>query len=57
MRVYLTGGRGFVGSNIAALFEAEGVELLAPSRDQVDVTDAVAVGASVAAFAPDAIVH
>ncbi len=57
MRVYLTGGRGFVGSNIAAVFEAEGVELLAPTRGDVDVTDGPAVAASVAAFGPDAIVH
>lgn len=57
MRVYLTGGRGFVGSNIAAVFEAEGAELLAPGREEVDVTDRAAVEASVAAFRPDAIVH
>ena len=57
MRVFVTGGRGFVGSNVAAVFEAEGEELLAPGREQLDVTDAPAVAASVAAFRPDAIVH
>ena len=57
MRVFLTGGRGFVGSNVAAVFEAECEELLAPDREQLDVTDAAAVAASVAAFRPDAIVH
>ncbi len=57
MRVFLTGGRGFVGSNVAAVFEAEGEELLAPGREQLDVTDAAAVAASVAAFRPDALVH
>ena len=57
MRVYLTGGRGFVGSNIAAEFESEGVELLAPLREEVDVTDAAAVSSSVARCGPDAIIH
>ena len=57
MRVFLTGASGFVGSNIAHVFAEHGAELLAPSRAQVDVTDADAVARSVAAFAPDAVVH
>jgi dTDP-4-dehydrorhamnose reductase len=57
MRVLVTGARGFVGSNVAAVFEAKGVELLAPGREQLDVTDVAAVDAAVASFAPDAIVH
>jgi dTDP-4-dehydrorhamnose reductase len=57
VRVYLTGGSGFVGSNVARVFEAHGATLEAPSRPQVDVTDSEAVLASVAAFRPDAVVH
>jgi dTDP-4-dehydrorhamnose reductase len=57
VRVYLTGGSGFVGSNVARVFEAHGAVLEAPSRAQVDVTDSEAVLASVDAFRPDAIVH
>jgi len=57
MRVYLTGGSGFVGSNVARVFETHGAELAAPGHRQVDVTDADAVRSSVAAFRPDAIVH
>jgi dTDP-4-dehydrorhamnose reductase len=57
MRVLLTGARGFVGSNIAAVFETRGEELLAPGREQLDVTDAAAVASAVAAFRPHAIVH
>jgi dTDP-4-dehydrorhamnose reductase len=57
VRVLLTGARGFLGSNVAAVFEARGEELLAPGREQLDVTDTAAVAASVAAFRPDAIVH
>lgn len=57
MRVFLTGGSGFVGSNVAAVFAAAGDELSAPTHAQLDVTDTTAVEAAVAAFAPDAIVH
>jgi dTDP-4-dehydrorhamnose reductase len=57
MRVYLTGARGFVGSNIARVFEGHGAEVLGPAREEVDVTDAAAVRRSVGDFAPDAVVH
>jgi dTDP-4-dehydrorhamnose reductase len=57
MRVYLTGASGFVGSNIARVFEAHGAELATPSHGEVDVTDADAVARSVAEFRPDAVVH
>ena len=57
MRVLLTGGSGFVGSNVAAVFAAAGDELFAPKHADLDVTDAGAVEAAVAEFAPDAIVH
>ena len=70
MRVYLTGGTGFVGSNVARVFaERHGAELFCPTHRSeppaeapydwgpVDLSDADAVGRSVAAFDPDAIVH
>jgi dTDP-4-dehydrorhamnose reductase len=57
VRVYLTGASGFVGSNVARVFEAHGAELAAPGHREVDVTDADAVRSSVGAFRPDAIVH
>jgi dTDP-4-dehydrorhamnose reductase len=57
VRVYLTGASGFVGSNVARVFEARGAELAAPRHSEVDVTDPVAVRSSVEAFRPDAIVH
>jgi dTDP-4-dehydrorhamnose reductase len=56
-KLFITGASGFVGSNLAHVFEQHGVELACPARAEVDVTDAVQVGRSVAAFAPDAIVH
>ena len=57
MRIWLSGAGGFVGSNLAHVFTERGAELAAPARAEVDVTDPAAVGASVAAFAPDAVVH
>ena len=57
MRVYLTGASGFVGSNVARVFELHGAELAAPGHREVDVTDAAAVRRSVAAFRANAIVH
>jgi dTDP-4-dehydrorhamnose reductase len=57
VRVYLTGASGFVGSNVARVFEAHGAELATPRHSEVDVTDPVAVRGSVEAFRPDAIVH
>jgi dTDP-4-dehydrorhamnose reductase len=58
VRVWLSGGRGFVGSNVARAFaDGHGAELCAPGSGEVDVTDAAAVTRSVADFRPDAIVH
>jgi dTDP-4-dehydrorhamnose reductase len=58
MRIYLTGASGFVGSNLRHVFtERRGAEVLAPGREDVDLTDARLVRRSVAATAPDAIVH
>ena len=57
MRVYVTGGSGFVGAHIVRVFEAHGADMAAPQHSEVDVTHAGAVRDSVAAFSPDAIVH
>jgi len=57
VRVYVTGAFGFVGSNVARVFEAHGAELGTPSHRELDVTDRGAVARSVAEFCPDAIVH
>jgi dTDP-4-dehydrorhamnose reductase len=58
MRVYVTGAGGFVGSNVAHVrAERQGVEVIAPGHDDVDLTDPALVARSVAATRPDAIVH
>ncbi|MBV9606711.1 MAG: sugar nucleotide-binding protein [Solirubrobacterales bacterium] len=58
MRIYLTGGSGFVGSNLAHVFAHEhGAELIAPAHEHVELTDELMVRRSVLATRPDAIVH
>lgn len=69
MRLWLTGGTGFVGSNIVHAALAAGHDVLTTTHsfqphpdadylaDRVDMTDADAVQASVNAFAPDLVVH
>jgi dTDP-4-dehydrorhamnose reductase len=58
VRVYLTGGNGFVGSNVARVFaERHDAEVVAPSHADVDLVDAAAVARSVGDARPEAIVH
>jgi dTDP-4-dehydrorhamnose reductase len=58
MRVYLTGGAGFVGGNIARVFEERhGAELFLARHREIDLTDPGVVRRSVAGVRPDAIVH
>ena len=70
MRAYVTGGSGFVGSNIVKVFaERHGAEVHCPvhrfvpaddgtfTTERLDLLDNDAVLASVAAFGPDVIVH
>jgi dTDP-4-dehydrorhamnose reductase len=57
VRVYVTGGSGFVGAHVVRVFEAHGADVAAPRHAEVDVSDAGAVRESVGASCPDAIVH
>lgn len=54
-RVLLTGGSGQLGTELRAVFAD--AELLAPSRSDLDVTDAEAVLRAVRAFAPHVVVN
>jgi dTDP-4-dehydrorhamnose reductase len=53
MRVWLSGGSGFVGGHLKDAFD----DVLAPSHAEVDVTEPEAVRRSVGEFEPDVIVH
>lgn len=56
MRALVTGGRGFVGRWLAEHLEVEGDDVIA-TGEEVDVTDAAAVRASIEDIRPDAIYH
>jgi GDP-L-fucose synthase len=56
MRVLLTGGTGFIGRNLAPLL-AQRHELLAPTRQEMDLLDDTSVRRWLAAHPVDAIVH
>jgi dTDP-4-dehydrorhamnose reductase len=53
VRILLTGGSGLLGTELAG----SGADLVAPSRDELDITDSEAVARYVASQAPDVILH
>lgn len=58
MRVLVTGGSGFVGSNIVKVFsERHGAEVVTPSHAELDLADGVAVREAFEVHRPDAVVH
>jgi dTDP-4-dehydrorhamnose reductase len=57
MRIFLTGGSGFVGSNLRHVFDQHGAEVLAPRHAELDLVDGARVRRWVAGTRPEAIVH
>jgi dTDP-4-dehydrorhamnose reductase len=58
VRIFVTGGGGFVGSNLVHVFaQRHGAEVVAPAHAAVDLTHAPVVRRCIAATRPDAIVH
>lgn len=56
-RVVVTGGHGFLGSQVCALLRARGALPLVPRRAEVDLRDEAATRAWFAAQAPDFVIH
>ena len=57
MKLLVTGGPGFLGRRVAAHFEALGWQVLTPSHNELDITDATAVQAWILAHGPEAVIH
>lgn len=57
MKLFITGGRGMVGKNIIALAEKKGIEVIAPSRQELDLTSQVAINEYLSIHRPDVVVH
>ena len=54
---FVTGGGGFVGRHLLAHLEAIGQEATAPSREDLDLANADATRAAIAAARPDRVFH
>ena len=57
MRVLITGGSGLVGRNLRAHPRAQAHDILAPRSNELNLLDSAATTATVAAMAPDLIIH
>jgi GDP-4-dehydro-6-deoxy-D-mannose reductase len=57
MRVLITGAAGFVGSHLATLAAERGADVVGPSREELDLLDAVAVRGLIADSRPHAVFH
>jgi GDP-L-fucose synthase len=56
-RILVTGGQGFLGGHVVRRFEAEGYDVIAPSKENTDLTDIDAVGTLFSAIRPEVVVH
>lgn len=55
--IFVTGGDGFVGRHVVERLADEGGTLAAPTRTELDLTDAGATAASIRAAQPSAVLH
>lgn len=56
-KVLITGGSGGIAQAIKSLLQANGYEVYAPSRHQMDVTDPQSIDDNMRAFVPDILIN
>ncbi|MDO8213734.1 dTDP-4-dehydrorhamnose reductase [Conexibacter sp. CPCC 206217] len=56
-RLLVTGAHGMLGRDVVRIARADGHDVVALARAELDVTDAAAVSAAISAAAPDAVVN
>lgn len=56
-KVLITGGQGGIAIAIKDRLEAEGYQVLAPGRQEMDVTDPVSIESTMTAFVPDILIN
>lgn len=56
-KVLITGGQGGIAIAIKNRLQAEGYQVLAPGRQEMDVTDPVSIEAVTTAFVPDILIN
>jgi GDP-L-fucose synthase len=57
MKVFLTGGRGMLGSHVKRELESEGHFVFAPTSSELDLRNSVATRDYLKMVAPDAVIH
>ncbi|MEY2418670.1 MAG: GDP-4-dehydro-6-deoxy-D-mannose reductase, partial [Actinomycetota bacterium] len=57
MKVFVTGGHGFVGTYLTEHLRATGDDVVAPHQNDVDLADQAKLTDAVVAAAPDAVIH
>lgn len=57
MKLFVTGGRGMVGRNILALANRRNIEVIAPSRAELDLNSLEAVTKALKLHQPDVVIH
>lgn len=57
MRIFVTGGAGQLATDLAAIATADGHDVVAPARAELDISDGAAVRASLDAAQPDVVIN
>lgn len=57
MKILVTGGGGQLGHDICRELERRGIEYMAPSSKEMDITDSDAVREQICTYRPDAVIH